>query len=165
MFAAGVKWTVVFLAALILQTTLVPVIGIAGVKPDLVIIALFLLSIKFGVLPGLYAGFLIGLGQDLYSPSILGQNALAKTVTGFFIGLFNERFMRTDPLMKIIILMLSFLVHDAVFTLALIVKTESGIAQLIPELFSQTLPRTIYSAVIASLIYLWDHIVKPSFQS
>ncbi len=165
MAATIVKWVFLFVAALILQTTLVPAISIGGVEPDLIIVALFLLSIRYGIVPGLYAGFLIGLGQDLYSPSILGQNALAKTVTGFFIGLFNERFMRTDPLVKIVILVLSFVVHDTIFQLALIAKTDGSAAQLASELLTQTLPRAIYSSVIASLAYLWDYFVKPSLQS
>lgn len=161
---AAVWWIVVFCVSLVLQSTLVPVVGIRGVQPDLLIVALFLLAMRQGVMPGIYAGFFVGMARDLYSPAILGQNALAMTITGFFAGLFNEKIMRTDPIVKIVILVVAFLIHDTAFILTGIIKTDTPLVSLAAELVMRTLPRTIYSAVVASLFYAWDFAVKPSLQ-
>lgn len=164
MIVSILKWLGLFVLFFILQTTFVPIISIGGVKPDLLILGLFLLAIRTGVMPGLYVGFLLGLGKDLYSPSILGQNALSNTIMGFFVGLFNERFMRTDPILKIVILLLGIILHDTIFTIVLIVKTEADMSMLAPELITRSLPRALYTAFFAALIYLWDYFIKPSMK-
>jgi rod shape-determining protein MreD len=157
-------WLVVFCVCLVLQSTLMPVVGIKGIQPDLLVVMLFLLAIREGVMAGIYAGFFVGLAQDLYSPAILGQNALAKTIIGFFAGLFNEKVIRTDPIIKMVLLVLAFLIHDTVFTLTELIKTGAPMVSLATELLTRTLPRTAYSAVVASLFYAWEYAVKPSLQ-
>jgi rod shape-determining protein MreD len=164
MIGTFIKWFVGISLCLALQTTVVRVIAIAGIAPDLLMIALFLFAIRAGVLPGIYVGFLMGLGQDLYTPAILGQTALAKTLTGFFIGLFNEKLMRTDPIMKMVILLVSFFVHDIIFTAVTIVKIDASFATLVLELFTRTLPRAVYSALFAALVYAYEYFVKPSLR-
>ncbi|MBD3316101.1 MAG: rod shape-determining protein MreD [Chitinivibrionales bacterium] len=161
---AAIWWFGVLCISLVLQSTLVPVVGIKGIQPDLLMVALFLLAMGQGVMPATYAGFFLGLAQDLYSPALLGQNALAKSITGFFAGLFNEKIMRTDPIVKIVILVLAFLIHDTVFIVTELVKTNSPLVSVAKELLTHTLPRTAYSAVVASIFYAWEHAVKPSLQ-
>ena len=162
MMSDTVKWLLAFMVALILQTSFVPAISLGGIKPDLLIIVLFFFSLKYGVMPGIFVGFFLGLGQDLYSPSLLGQNALVKTVTGALIGLFNERVMRTDPLIKTVLLLVVFIVHDALFLVVQIVKLHDSAGSLFTGLFLHTLPRALYSVAVAALFYLWDMIPKPT---
>jgi rod shape-determining protein MreD len=97
---AILKWAGWFLLCAILQSTLVDNIAVFGIKPDLLMLVLFNMSVAYGIMPGVYVGFFIGLGQDLFSPGLLGQNALAMSAAGFFSGLFNERVMRLDPLLR-----------------------------------------------------------------
>ena len=164
MISDTVKWALVFMVSLILQTSFMPVISIAGVKPDLLIITLFFFSIKHGVMPGIFVGFALGLGQDLYSPSLLGQNALTKTLTGAFIGLFNERMMRSDPIIKTVILLLTFFVHDTLYFIVQIVKLDSPVSALFSGLLTKCLPRALYSIAVAVLFYIWDLVPKPAIR-
>lgn len=158
------KWFAAFIVCLILQTTLIPSMAIFGIQPDLPIIVLAFMCLKHGVMPGIYIGFFLGLCLDLYAPALLGQNALANTVIGFFLGLFNEKVMRTDPLMKIIILVVCFFIHDILFFGAELLKNDSSLLSLIPELFTRTLPRAIYSTVLALLIIFWNTNIKPNLK-
>ena len=158
------KWIAGFALCLVLQTTLVRVIAIAGITPDLLLLVLFLLGIRAGIMPCIYTGFLIGLGQDVYTPSVLGQNALATTVTGFFFGIFNEKLMRTDPIMKLVILFVGFAIHDIIFTVVTMVKIDAGTGLLFSELLTRTLPRAIYSIALASLVYVYNYFVKPTLR-
>jgi rod shape-determining protein MreD len=164
MISDAVKWVLVFMVSLILQTSFVPVITIAGVRPDLLVIALFFFSIKYGVIPGIFVGFVLGLGQDLYSPSLLGQNALTKTVIGAFIGLFNERMMRSDPLVKTVLLFVAFIIHDALFFMVQIVRLGDPVSLLFMGLLTKCLPRALYSIAVALLFYIWDLIPKPAIR-
>jgi rod shape-determining protein MreD len=164
MISEAIKWAIVFMLSLVLQTSFVPVISIGGVKPDLLIIVLYFFGLKYGVMQALFMGFVVGLGQDLYSPSLLGQNALAKTVTGACIGLFNERMMRTDPIIKTALLLLVFIVNDTVFFSVQVVKLGDPWSTLFFGLITKTFPRAIYSIAIASLFYIWDMIPKPAIR-
>ena len=156
------KWLGIFVLCLILQTTIVNVISISGVRPDLLILALFLLSIKRGVIPGIYAGFFTGLAQDLYAPSLLGQHALAKTIIGYAMGHFNEKIMRIGPLIRVGVLGAAFILHDCIFLIAQGMTDSFSITLLMTELFSETLPRALYTAVFMGIAYAWEHFVKPS---
>ncbi|MFP4013224.1 MAG: rod shape-determining protein MreD [Chitinispirillaceae bacterium] len=155
------KWTGLFLLCFILQSTLVPYVKIFGVQPDLILLVLFLLSIKAGVMPGVYIGFLLGLGQDLFSAEILGQNALAKTIVGFLAGLFNEKVIRLDPVLQAVLLIMIFAVNDAVVMTVQIVKMGDPLNLVAGELLTATLPRAMYSLVFAIVPFVWDNVIQP----
>jgi rod shape-determining protein MreD len=155
------KWVGWFLLCVILQSALVPHVAILGVKPDLLILVLFYLSVKAGMMPGIYAGFFLGLGQDLFAAELLGQNALAKTFTGFVCGIFNERVMRLDPIMRGLLLFVAFVINDIIVMLVHIIKTDGDMGVLLMELLVVTLPRAFYTLVIALIPFIWINIIKP----
>ncbi|MDR2728658.1 MAG: rod shape-determining protein MreD [Chitinispirillales bacterium] len=156
------KWAGWFLVCIVLQSTLVPHIRILSIKPDLLLLVLFLMSTKAGVMAGVYVGFFIGLGQDLFSPDILGQNALAKTVAGFFAGLFNERVMRMDPVTQAVLLIIVFLINDTLIMAVQMVKTGGETHIVLGELLMVTLPRALYSLLLAALPFIWTNIIRPA---
>jgi rod shape-determining protein MreD len=161
MIAEIFVWVIFFVVCFVLQTTLVPVINIFGIQPDLTIIALMILALRHGSMSALWVGFTLGLAQDIYSPSILGQNALAKTVIGVLVGLFNERVMNTEPIVKLIILLVAFFVHDTIFMAIEVLKNGSTIGALFMTLLVKTAPRAVYSIGIAILYYVWEYFSKP----
>lgn len=151
-----IKWIVLFTLGFVLQTTVVPVISVFGVKPDLLVLILFLLATRTGLTPAIYTGFFLGLAQDLYSPSILGQNALSKTVAGSFAGLFNEKVMRIDPLLQGILLLITFFLNDFVYYMVQVAKTDVTMNLLGMELLVTTLPRALYSLILAIIPLAWS---------
>ncbi|MBD3322597.1 MAG: rod shape-determining protein MreD [Chitinivibrionales bacterium] len=164
MMSTVLKWIAVFISCLVLQSTLMNAVSILGITPDVTVIALFLLAINHGSLAGLYAGFLLGLSQDLYSPSILGQQALAKTLVGAATGLFNVKVMRTDPLLRMFLLLLAFIFHDSIFLIASVIKNSSSLSLLGKELITETIPRSLYSMLLLLLLYAWSYFVAPFFK-
>jgi rod shape-determining protein MreD len=132
-----------------------------GARPDLLLLTLFFLSLRAGIMPGVYVGFFIGLGQDLFSPNLLGQNALAMTVTGALCGLFNERVMRLDPIMRAVLLFAAFLVNDTIIMLVHITKSDGQMTTLLMELLVVTLPRAAYTLAFSALPFVWVNIIKP----
>jgi rod shape-determining protein MreD len=162
MIIRHLKWPLLFIACFILQTSFIPSIAIFGVKPDLLMLVLFFFAIRYGIMPGIFVGFLVGLTQDLYTPSILGQQALAKTIIGACSGMVNEKVMRTDPIAKTVLLFFLFIVHDALFFVALISRDVSSVSEIVPFLFLKTVPRALYSVLIAMLFYAWEFFPKQS---
>lgn len=156
MIKSILKWVALFISAFILQSTLVPSLSIMGIKPDLLVLVLFMMAIKTGIMPAIYVGFVIGLAQDIYSPSILGQCALAKTIAGFFASLFNEKIMRLDPVFLVVILIFTFFINDIAIFAVQLVKTGSTIGSFAPELLMSTLPRSLYTLLFAIIPILWE---------
>jgi rod shape-determining protein MreD len=156
-----VAWIAVVCGCFALQTTLMPVLAVFGVEPDLLMVALLVLSFRYGSMTAIWAGFFIGLCQDIYSPSVLGQNALANAFAGFFMSLFNERLMSTDPSIKLAILGVAFILHDSLFMAVELFRHGTTVGALFLSLLTATLPRMLYSALFAAAYYLWDYYAKP----
>jgi rod shape-determining protein MreD len=157
-------WIGIFIGCFVLQSTLVPVIGIMHITPDLLMIALFYLALRTGQMPALWVGFFLGLAQDLFSPSILGQNALAKTVAGFFAGFFNDRVMRLDPVFQLVILFVTFIIHDLLFYLVQVVKNGNNVDVTVHELIAVSIPRALYSLVFALVPFFKDRFFPSSIK-
>jgi rod shape-determining protein MreD len=162
MIKAIVIWFVLFFMAFVLQTSFIPNAALFSIKPDLIIIVLFLMAMKTGIIPAVFIGFAVGLAQDLYTPGILGQNALAKTIAGCAAGLFNEKVMRVDPFLEIVLLLLTFIVNDIVYSLVNVVKFDYSFPAFGLSLLTFTLPRAIYSLLIAFIPIFWEYYFKPS---
>jgi len=164
MIAISIKWFAFFCICLILQTSLIPLIAILGIQPDLLFALLFFICMKHGVIPGIFTGFFMGLGLDLYAPALLGQHALSKTVTGFFLGNFNEKIFRTDPILKTIIIIIGFLLHDTLFNGIQLLKNGEQLSHILIQLLTVTIPRAVYTIIIILLVYFWDSEIKPNLR-
>ncbi|MBP2644678.1 MAG: rod shape-determining protein MreD [Firmicutes bacterium] len=83
--------------AFIIQTTLLPLISIKGVQPDLLLIIVVSGGLLVGKEQGVGLGFFSGLVQDLASGTVFGVNTLSKIATGYAAGtlerkVFKEKF-------------------------------------------------------------------------
>jgi rod shape-determining protein MreD len=156
------KWFGIFLLCFILQTTMVPVIDLFGIHPDLPLVALFFLGFRNGAMPALWAGFFLGLTGDLFSPSILGQNALSKTAAGFFAGVFNEKVLRVETGMQMVLLLLTFFVNDAVYMAVQLIKSGGSSGGAFWHCMILTLPRALYSMLFALIPHLKNHFFGSS---
>lgn len=72
------------LAALFFELTLVDLISIKGVKPDVTVIVIGCIGLRQGRRMATGYGFLAGVLWDLFSSGILGLHALAASVAAFF---------------------------------------------------------------------------------
>ena len=82
---------IIFLGAMVIQTSILHFFSIGGSKPDLVLIIVVYLGLINGSDVGCVSGFFFGLIEDVYSGMFLGSNALTKTIVGFFCGLGGKR--------------------------------------------------------------------------
>jgi rod shape-determining protein MreD len=106
------KYLLWFLVLLVTQMTLVPALSIQGMQPDFLFVFLAYLCFREGPATGLLAGFFIGLLQDVYNPAHLGENALVKTVLGYLAGWLDERIMRIDPGIRVLLAGAGYLLHE-----------------------------------------------------
>lgn len=85
-----IKSLLVAIAALAAQLFIAPYLNIGLVRPDFVLIVLVYISARYGRLTGIIVGFSLGLLQDTTgSFSVVGVNAMSKSVVGYLAGTLN----------------------------------------------------------------------------
>lgn len=126
-------------------TMIGPAISVFGVAPDFTIIALVILALAAGPIPGTVGGFWLGLVQDLSNPSLLGLQALCKTGLGFGLGRLRGRLVHGMPLVEATVIGIAVLAHDLVY---LVIQANLSDESSFLSFFTLTLPTAIYSGLV-----------------
>ncbi|MGH9224854.1 MAG: rod shape-determining protein MreD [Acidimicrobiales bacterium] len=82
------------LFALVVHTTLLPSVRIAGVMPDLMLLVAVAAGLEAGPSYGAAVGFASGMLADLVLPTPLGLSALVFTLIGYAVGLAKAGLIR-----------------------------------------------------------------------
>ena len=124
-------------------------IAISGFKPDLILLYLLMRFSGRGVILPVFAGFGLGLVQDIIGGGFLGVFALSKSITGFTIGkIFTEKIPEEKWLLFVGILICIF-VHDLISQYIFSQGNYSGFFQF---LVNQVLPQIAYNSFAALFI-------------
>ncbi len=84
-----VRYLLLSLISLLIQTTLAPLFSIRGVQPDFVILVVVGIALREGRLWGTVAGFFLGFGVDATTTQFFGLSALTKAVGGYVAASFE----------------------------------------------------------------------------
>ncbi len=84
-------WLGLILLAIFLQSAVFGMLPFLDVKPDLVLIVLMYAAFTKGANRGAAVGFIGGLAEDFASGGGMGANALAKVVLGYLLGSFRKK--------------------------------------------------------------------------
>ncbi|GBD88927.1 rod shape-determining protein MreD [bacterium BMS3Abin03] len=141
----------VFFFVLLIQVTIVPLISIAGIVPDIILVTLVYYSISRGQLYGTVLGAFYGLSGDLITGSLLGSAMLAKTLAGFIAGYFSsetKRDMNISSFNFTIIVFICALVDSVIFAFFSAFDLNTNLVTL---LFEHALLPSLYTALISIL--------------
>lgn len=143
----------IIIVALVIQLTLINLVTILGVKPDLIMVVVVVFSLRKGEKEGIISGFTSGLLQDIFSTGLLGINALAKTVIGFTCGIIKEKIFHEHILfiIPIITFIASFIQSILVF---LLLRAFGIDYNLVWSLKQIALPEALYSSLLSPFIFL-----------
>jgi len=143
----------IIVVALLIQITLVNLITILGLKPDLILVVVVIFSLLKGEKEGTISGFASGLLQDIFSTGLLGINALVKTVIGFTCGILREKIFHEHILflIPVITFIASFIQSILIFFL---LRTFGIEYNLIWSLKQVALPEALYSSLLSPFIFL-----------
>ncbi|MCQ2096661.1 MAG: rod shape-determining protein MreD [Fibrobacter sp.] len=149
----GLKILILFLLAFGLQVSVASWLSIFGISPDLVIIFVVTVSIKFGPAAGCFWGFMAGFTQDVYQPiEWLGANTIALTILGFVVGQLEEKLLTLNTPAKVGVLALGFFVTDMIY------YGITGLSRdIITNLFlTKSVPECAYTLFIGSIVFYLD---------
>jgi rod shape-determining protein MreD len=94
------------LAAVLLQTTLLPLIFPMHAAPDLVLLLVIFFALQRQTTLSLWVAFLAGLAQDVLSGSPLGLNAALLLCVGYGIGLLRGTLFKENLTAQVLIMVL-----------------------------------------------------------
>ena len=145
----GVRDGLVLLVALVLQSTLLYRIDIAGAHPDLLVAFVVYLAWMRGPVVGTIAGFSVGLLQDLDASVPLGLNAFAKCLVGFLVAKAGFRVHRSNAGVRFAFFFLAMLVHDVIY---FAVATYGDPATFVRQMLLTAVPSALYTAVVVVIL-------------
>ncbi|BDQ02199.1 rod shape-determining protein MreD [Ignavibacterium sp.] len=145
----------IFIPVLIIQTTVVPLVSIGEVVPDLILILLVYYSITEGQIYGTVLGFIYGLFFDLVTGSLLGSTMIAKTVAGFVAGYFSSENKVDIYLMFFnfgLIVFLAALVDQIIYSFFSAFDISSNILMIF---FQNAFLPAFYTALLSMIIIIF----------
>lgn len=161
------KWELItpfitFFAVLLVQLTVVPLIAIAGVIPDLVLISLVYYSISRDQFYGTILGGTYGVFLDLITGSLLGSSMLSKTIAGFTAGYFSTETKKEINITTYIFSLIVFicaLIDSIIFSFFSAFDVQTNIFKL---LFEQALLPSLYTALV-SVLFIFSPFRRRKF--
>ena len=145
----------IFFPLLIIQTTIVPLVAINGIIPDLIIVLLVFYTLKMGQLHGTILGFIYGLLFDLITGGLLGSSMLSKTITGFVTGYFyneNKRDIYLKSMMFPLIVLLASTIDSFILSFFSTIDLNTSITTFFME---QGILPGIYTAVFSIIVIVF----------
>lgn len=146
---------ILFFPLLLLQSTLVPLISIVGVIPDLILILLVYFTLRMGQIHGTVLGFIYGFLLDMITGNIFGSAMIAKTISGFVTGYFyneNKLDIYYKSAVFSLIVLLSATIDSFIFSFFSSVELEKSI---LLRFFEQGMFPGIYTAVISLILVMF----------
>jgi rod shape-determining protein MreD len=134
-----------------LQTTLIPLMSVANIIPDILLIWVVYVALQSGQISATVLGFFAGLFVDLLSGQFLGLSALSKTVVGFAAGYFfneNKVNFTIARYQFLVIVALMSLIHNLIYFTVFVQGTDIG---LVAAMLRFGLFATIYTTAAALL--------------
>lgn len=148
------KWIAGFIVIIILQSTIVPLLAIYQIRPDFLLIAVFVFALEVNQIRATITGFLVGVLQDLLtSGGIIGLSALTKSITGFTVGFNSKRKKTLKPRWIIVGFIVISLLHDIIFYFVL-VYTLSDTMSLLKMIVRYSIPTTLYSSIFLIILFM-----------
>ncbi|BCV25782.1 rod shape-determining protein MreD [Gelria sp. Kuro-4] len=140
------------IGCLLLESTCLNRVSFWGVRPDFVLMIVGSVGLASGWGKGLLWGAAGGLLEDVFSGSLPGSHALAKSVTGFVLGLAEGQVFKENPLLPAVALFIGTVVEQVLFFLA-----AGAFGQVrwtfITALLRVVVPTALVNAVFAPLVF------------
>jgi rod shape-determining protein MreD len=137
----------------LVQCTVVPVVGVGGVVPDVPVVLTVLLALRYGSEAGCLTGFALGLAQDAVAGGPLGLHALTKALIGFAGGTLPRWILVRRPIVPVGLAVLATVADGlARFTLLQLFHYPAPLG----ELFTRVIvPQAGYNGVLAIAALAW----------
>jgi rod shape-determining protein MreD len=151
---AVVQFAVVACAALLLQTTVLPLAAIGRATPDLLLILCVYLGLHQHSVAGAVGAFFLGYLQDTFSGSVVGLNAFGMCLVFTLVYLTSRRLWVDNAISKIVLVFLaSVLKTIAILVLVAVFMSIDGLWRtILSYLFIEAVLAAILSPAVFAVL-------------
>lgn len=143
-------FTCLVIASLVIQISLLPVFLLPPFRPDLLLIIMVFLALRWSFETGAPLAWLLGMLDDIFSGLYLGLNAATFLISFLVIKSVSDR-LYADSAILFVLTVVGVTVADLTLNLLLTVMftSSSGIAY---SMLSDIFPHLLVNAFIASIV-------------
>lgn len=145
--------SLIIILNLILQSTLFQWIKIYGVVPNTALILVISFAIYSGRNKGAVIGFFVGILQDIIFGRTIGLNALVFMITGYLVGLMDQKIFKENLLIPFVLTALATVFYETV-NLLLIFLLGYRI-ELLNVLKKMLIVEVTYNSILSLIIYFY----------
>ncbi len=145
-----VKYLLMFGFLLLLQTTLIPLLSIKDVYPDLLLIGVIITGIRHGATPAILAGCLTGFVQDAAVTQLYGLSALAKSAAGFVAGYFSREKVKYNFQVTVGVVAATALANSVIYQSIYYFDSGAGMGWVI---LRYVLPHCLYTVAVGTIVH------------
>lgn len=150
-----IVWLSVIIVTIIVQSTVLPLIGVQGIYPDILLVVVVSYALLSGKEKGVGMGFFAGLLQDLAFGSVFGTNTLSKLAVGYFFGLAERKVFKEHVLLPVATTAVATIANS--FFILVILSILGYNIDLISSLTNNVLPLAFYNLLIAIPVHHLIH--------
>jgi rod shape-determining protein MreD len=140
----------------LVQCTVVPVVGVGGVVPDVPVVLIVLLALRYGAEAGCLTGFALGLAQDALAGGPFGLHAVSKALVGFLAGDVPRWILVTRPLVPVGLAVVAT-IGDGLLRFGLLQLFHYP-APLHELLVRVIVPQAGYNGILAAVAVAWPAV-------
>ena len=133
----------------LLQTTWIQSLQIYGIIPNVVVLALVLLTLAADSTEAILLAFFIGLLQDAYLPENLGLNSLANVLVVMAVGFLRTSIVEDNVRVQVALVAAAVLMHDLIYFIG---YSDIDIAEVPFFCFRYGVGSAIYTGFIALVV-------------
>jgi rod shape-determining protein MreD len=149
------RYFLVVLTLVVLQTTVFPDLRVFGAVPDLLLVATIAVGYQRGPEAGAVFGFVGGLAVDCFLSSPFGVSALAFSLVGYGVGVFQSGLLRSSRWIAPVLGGIGGLVGGALWV---VIAAVAGKDDLITGYSARIVVlAAIYDALLAVVIFPFVH--------
>lgn len=147
-------WLGVVVVTVIMQSTVLPLLMVNGIYPDMLLVVVVSYSLLSGTEKGMGIGFFGGLLQDLAFGNVFGINTLSKMAIGYLFGLAERKVFKEKILLPVVATAVATVLHSLVMFMVLFLLGYK--VHILASLMNNILPLIGYNVIIAIPVH---HIV------
>lgn len=150
-------YVITFVACILLQLAIAPLIQIMGACPDFLLIPVLFVSLRSGMTAGGVSGFLAGLLYDFSGDGVIGAMALTYCLLAIVVGALSAA-MDTTPFLAAGFGLIFGFFSELLYGLATVLGSVAS-SGAFSNLMSYAVPSGLYTAVICAVALLTMSLV------
>lgn len=138
-----------------LQIMLIDGRTVLGVKPNLILITVIVVSLWFGLYAGSFYGLIIGIITDILFGNNIGMFTIVYSIIGALIGFFSYNYRKENKIALVYVTVIATAVFEFVqYIMYFVISSHyNSILYLLYQLFATSVLNVVIVFIVYSLLY------------